>query len=1055
MSISSARSFISLLSEPSVELQQAGVNQLLKIVDDFWFELFGDISRLEGLAEDSSFPGANHASLIVSKIYYHLGELPDALHYALGGLDLLDFTATDLYTKTIVASAIDSYVASRRKGSDDMDARLERIVNDMAKRDLAVGNVRPVIGVGLESNRLDLVKEALAAARNQGTVAEVLSYAVSLTNDLSSTVTFKKAVLAVIINGYNAVIDGTIARNGGDVDAELASFYVGVVQAHVASDDAEGAAAVINELLTHADSVDAELLTYQVAFDMADNATQNYLSRARRALFTLSVAKAVEAARPPAAAEGAPAEDAPAPTPLEIVGEILTGKTSTALYLEFLYRNCKADLAILNQAKKSLEVRNSVTHHALVCSNAIMHAGTTRDTFLRENLEWLGRAANWAKFSATAGLGVIHRGHVKEAMNLLQPYLPGDGGSSGPGAEYSEGGSLYALGLINAGGTGDDGSTVDFLLAQLAGAGASEVLQHGASLGLGCSALASGRRDVYEALKGALYSDSAVAGEAAGISIGLVMLGTGDAGCVQEMLTYAHETKHEKIIRGVAMGLALIQYGRGEDADALIDQLLKDSDPLLRYGAAYMIAMAYAGTSANSAVARLLHVAVSDVDDNVRRAAVTSLGFVLCRHPKKLIAAVSLLSESYNAHVRYGAAAALGVACAGSGSPEALKLLEKLLDDTADYVRQIAFIACSMILIQASPAAEPKSEELRKKLGERVADRREPAIAKMGALLGQGIIDAGGRNTTLSLLTRAGEIRLPGVIGMALFLQHWYWFPMVHMVALALVPTSVVAVNRGLKMPVFSFKSNAPPSRFAYPPDFKPVERKKAEKVTAVLSFGKRTARVQEKDEGREKAKEERLKKAKETRRVAEASKGDGDAMDTADDTAAGDGAATGEPKAATDLSQSNADVAADEEEKKKKEEPAFEILQNPARAVPKQYAVLDFTVDERYSLIAPRGVATGIVVLRDSKPDEPEELIGLKAGADGAEAEGAGADDAANADAAAADSDGELGDDAPEMPEPFEFDADLENADDDKDNNNAGGNGGDSTSDNNAMSTA
>lgn len=27
----------------------------------------------------------------------------------------------------------------------------------------------------------------------------------------------------------------------------------------------------------------------------------------------------------------------------------------------------------------------------------------------RENLEWLARATNWAKFTATASLGVIHK----------------------------------------------------------------------------------------------------------------------------------------------------------------------------------------------------------------------------------------------------------------------------------------------------------------------------------------------------------------------------------------------------------------------------------------------------------------------------------------------------------------------------------------------------------------------------------------------------------------------------------------------------------------------
>ena len=73
--------------------------------------------------------------------------------------------------------------------------------------------------------------------------------------------------------------------------------------------------------------------------------------------------------------------------------------------------------------------------------------GTTLDTFLRENLEWLGKATNWAKFTAVASIGVVHKGHVHESMKLLQPYLPQGGRSSSP---YSESGALYALGLIHA-----------------------------------------------------------------------------------------------------------------------------------------------------------------------------------------------------------------------------------------------------------------------------------------------------------------------------------------------------------------------------------------------------------------------------------------------------------------------------------------------------------------------------------------------------------------------------------------------------------------------------
>lgn len=50
-----------------------------------------------------------------------------------------------------------------------------------------------------------------------------------------------------------------------------------------------------------------------------------------------------------------------------------------------------------------MEPRNSVCHGATVFANALMHCGTTVDSFLRENLDWLAKATNWAKFSATAG----------------------------------------------------------------------------------------------------------------------------------------------------------------------------------------------------------------------------------------------------------------------------------------------------------------------------------------------------------------------------------------------------------------------------------------------------------------------------------------------------------------------------------------------------------------------------------------------------------------------------------------------------------------------------
>jgi 26S proteasome regulatory subunit N2 len=215
--------------------------------------------------------------------------------------------------------------------------------------------------------------------------------------------------------------------------------------------------------------------------------------------------------------------------------------------------------------------------------NAFMHSGTTSDVFLRENLEWLGIAANWAKFSATAALGVIHKGYFEEGMTILGPYLPSSGGESQiQGAAYSEGGSLYALGLINAG--YGSGRAVEDYLRETLKAAQGDPVRHGAALGLGVAGMGGRNPEAYDDLKQTLFNDSAVAGEAAGYSMGLVMLGTADANCTEEMLTYARETQHEKIIRGLAVGVAFLNYGRQEEADATIKQLLaeKVASPLCR-----------------------------------------------------------------------------------------------------------------------------------------------------------------------------------------------------------------------------------------------------------------------------------------------------------------------------------------------------------------------------------------------------------------------------------------------------------------------------------------
>lgn len=118
--------------------------------------------------------------------------------------------------------------------------------------------------------------------------------------------------------------------------------------------------------------------------------------------------------------------------------------------------------------------------------------------------------------------------------------------------------------------------------------------------------------------------------------------------------------------------------------------------------------------------------------------------FLICfRTPEQCPSVVSLLAESYNPHVRYGAAMALGIACAGTGLKEAIALLDPMTNDPVNFVRQGALIASAMILIQQTESTCARVKDFRALYAKVVVDKHEDVMAKFGAILAQGIIDAG------------------------------------------------------------------------------------------------------------------------------------------------------------------------------------------------------------------------------------------------------------------------------------------------------------------------
>ncbi|XP_023930925.1 26S proteasome non-ATPase regulatory subunit 1-like [Lingula anatina] len=206
----------------------------------------------------------------------------------------------------------------------------------------------------------------------------------------------------------------------------------------------------------------------------------------------------------------------------------------------------------------------------------------------------------------------------------------------------------------------------------------------------------------------------------------------------------------------------------------------------------------------------------------------------------------------------------------------------------------------------------------------------------------------------MSLQSRTGHTNMSAVVGFLVFQQFWYWFPLTHFLALAFTPTAIIGLNKDLKMPKCQFRSNAKPSTYAYPPPLEEKKDKKGEKVeTAVLSITakqKKKEADKKKEEGGEKMEvdEEKTDEAEKKEDKKEVKKEKEEKKEEAEEK---------------------------EKEEKKKEEPAFEMLDNPARVMRAQLRVVSLPEGSKYKGL--KDVSNGgIIMLSNSKPGEDEELI-------------------------------------------------------------------------------
>lgn len=175
--LTSAVGLLAMLEEQENQIKAHALTKLDAVVPDFWAEIAESLPDIESLYEDEAFPQRQLAALVASKVYFYLGELKDALEYALGAGTLFDVEEGSDFTETLVAKAIDEYCAIHVKRSDQalaeergapsdgeavvLDSRLVELVERLVASSLQKRAYQAVMGIAIEARRLDMVESVI------------------------------------------------------------------------------------------------------------------------------------------------------------------------------------------------------------------------------------------------------------------------------------------------------------------------------------------------------------------------------------------------------------------------------------------------------------------------------------------------------------------------------------------------------------------------------------------------------------------------------------------------------------------------------------------------------------------------------------------------------------------------------------------------------------------------------------------------------------------------------------------------------------------------------
>lgn len=471
---------------------------------------------------------------------------------------------------------------------------------------------------------------------------------------------------------------------------------------------------------------------------------------------------------------------------------ILEGKINTYL-IDFMVLNNQTNFILLEQMGKAGCPYFGFCH-------SIMNAHTTNDSFYRTNR--YNKSQEWNRFIDLGGLGLVH---IQSPFEILGEILPAASGNGEPSAIVSLG--LIGSNAINMyGGDSNLRKEIEgYVWGILDQNKVPETTLFGSFLCLGIIKYSSGDYDTFAKLKDPFEKYSTISQETAGYAAGLLFANTSDITVIEYLKSIRNTTGFKRLVRVINVALAMISGDRSTP-QLDINDVVGIEETILRLGVNWV-------NSNEACIINYLLKYVNHSNDDIKRAAVISLGMVVGYHEESIREIMIPLSTSHAMYVRAAAALSLGFFSTEVTNVELkadiINLLEALIFDSEDLVKQQAGIGLGIALQQYNTnlygprdknCATVNYKRICKMMNGIIGNRNDNRSYKIGVGLGRSLMELGGRNAVLSLRNISGHIDNIRVHGYLLFTQSWYWNPLYNFLSLLVLPTPCIRIDQNLQL---------------------------------------------------------------------------------------------------------------------------------------------------------------------------------------------------------------------------------------------------------------